>query len=311
MSFHESDISWQVLRQIVQGWVGTSAELAEVQPLEGGMINTTLCLTLKDGQRCVLKISPHRINRDYEREVQQLDLLRSVGLPVPQVYCLDIGSLEDPHSYILMEFVDGVDLAQARQQCSPDQYDQLQHHLAELVGLLHSQTSDSYRRVSSNDGGAFQSWPAFYRHVFDPIVHDVEKNHEIPPRARKQMRKVHDHLDRLISHADCPRLVHWDIWATNLLARPDPSGCWRICAVLDPNCKYAHAEAEIAYLDLFHTSTPAFLKTYQSKHRLDDGYHRVRKAIYQLYPLINDVHLYGHDYVKPLLAALDKTSELV
>src|SRR5262245_26432755 len=138
MSLHESDIVSQVLREIVQGWAGTSAELAEVQPLEGGMINTTLCLTLKDGKRCVLKISPHRINRDYEREVHQLDLLQSIGLPVPKVYALDIGSLEDPHSYILMEFVPGIDLSEARHSCTPEQFDDIQAHLAELVLRMHS-----------------------------------------------------------------------------------------------------------------------------------------------------------------------------
>src|SRR3954447_25504283 len=134
MSIHESDISWQVLRQIVQDWAGTSAELAEVKPLDGGMINTTLCLTLGDGQRAVLKISPHRVNRDYEREVHQLNLLRSMGIPTPEVYRLDIGSLDDPRSYILMEYIDACDLAEAKHRCTMSEFDDLQVHLAEIVG---------------------------------------------------------------------------------------------------------------------------------------------------------------------------------
>src|SRR5262245_59051046 len=122
---HESDISWHLLRRIVQDWAGASAELAEVKPLEGGVINTMLCRTLADGQRAVLKISPHRVNLDYQREAHQLDLLRSVGIPTPQVYQLKLGSLEDPHSYVLMQFVDGVDLAEAKHQCPTQQFDEL------------------------------------------------------------------------------------------------------------------------------------------------------------------------------------------
>jgi fructosamine-3-kinase len=80
--------------------------------------------------------------------------------------------------------------------------------------------------------------------------------------------------------------------------------------VLDPNCKYAHAEAEIAYMDLFHTSTQAFTKAYQQARRLDDEYHQIRKPIYQLYSLIDHVNLFGHDYVKPMLAALDRAASL-
>ncbi|HWP40350.1 MAG TPA: fructosamine kinase family protein [Tepidisphaeraceae bacterium] len=313
MSIHESDISWQVLRRIVQQWAGTSAELAEVKPLVGGMINTTLCLTLSDGQRVVLKISPHRVNRDYEREAHQLNLLRSLGIPTPRVYQLETGSLEDPHSLILMEYIDGVDLSEARRQCSAEQFDQLQQHLAEILRTMHAQTAGAYQRVlPGEDVRTFSNWPEFYRHLYDPIVHEVQKNPELGPRARKQIQKVHEKLDRLIAHSDSPRLVHWDVWSTNLLARPDASGRWRICAVLDPNCKYAHAEAEIAYIDLFNTCNHAFLKAYQQPgNRLDDSYHRMRKPVYQLYPLIHHVNLFGREYIKPMLAALDRVAGLL
>ena len=42
MPVQETDISWQVLRRIVHDWVGAAAELAEVKPLVGGCINTTV-----------------------------------------------------------------------------------------------------------------------------------------------------------------------------------------------------------------------------------------------------------------------------
>ena len=157
------------------------------------------------------------------------------------------------------------------------------------------------------DALAFSSWSAFYRHVYDPIWHEVEKSSFLPIKCRKQIARVHEKLDRLLAHDDCPRLVHWDIWSTNILCRPDVDGRWRVVALLDPNCKFAHAEAEIAYMELFHTITPAFMKAYQQARRLPDSYHRVRKPIYQLYPLVNHVHLFGQEYLKPLLSAVEKT----
>jgi fructosamine-3-kinase len=311
MSNSESDISWQLLRQIVQDWAGTSAELAEVKRLDGGVINTTLCLTLADASRVVLKISPHRVNRDYEREAHQLDLLRSLGIPTPRVLRLLTGSLEAPYSLILMEFVEGVNLLDAKKACSPEAFEALQHELAEIVLKMHSQLSPVYCRVTGDDPRTFEHWTEFYRHIYDPIVKEVEKNEELPRKARKQIARLHDRLDRLIVHDDVPRLVHWDIWATNLLAKCDEGGNWKITAVLDPNCKYAHAEAELAYMDLFHTSTPAFNRAYQRTHRLDEAYHRLRKPVYQLYPLMNHVQLFGNEYVKPMLGALEKAAALV
>lgn len=310
MSFQDSDISWQVLGRIVKDWAGDRAELAEVQGLDGGVINTTLRLVLNDGQRAVLKISPHRVNRDYEREAYQLDLLRSLGIPAPKVYRLECGSLDDPHSFILLEFMDGMDLMHAKKQCESGQFDELQRALAEVMLAMHRQTAEDYRRVNPLAGDGFANWVDFFRHVYDPIVHEVQKNMELPVKSRKQIGKVHEHLDRLIQHADVPRLVHWDVWSNNLLAAPNGDGNWKISAVLDPNCKFAHAEAEIAYMDLFHTCTPAFLKAYQAGMKLDEGYHRVRKPVYQLYSLLDHVNLFGHEYVKPMLAALEKVEKL-
>ena len=71
MSIQENDISWQVLRRIVHDWAGSAAELTEVKPLEGGCINTTLALMTAGGPRAVLKISPHRVNREFLREAEQ------------------------------------------------------------------------------------------------------------------------------------------------------------------------------------------------------------------------------------------------
>src|SRR5687767_6272593 len=152
------DISWQVLRQIVHDWAGTSAELDEVQPLEGGSISTTLALHTRGGTRAVLKITPHRVDRSYADEAAQLRLLRQVGLPVPEVYTCFIGSLDRPFSYLLMEFVGGCDLAAARSACDADEFERVQEELAETILRIHANTSTHYMRVSHDEPRRFESW---------------------------------------------------------------------------------------------------------------------------------------------------------
>jgi len=311
MAFQETDISWRILRRIVREWRGPAAELDEVKPLVGGCINTTLALHASDGARAVLKITAHRVNRQFLREAHQLRMLRELGLPAPKVLAVHIADLEEPNSYLLMEFVEGVNLAAARQLCGPAEFDAIQEHLAELVSALHAHTAPAYRREGDDDREQFDAWPDFYRHVYEPIWRDVERSPQIPGKLKKQIARVHERLDRLLAHDDCPRLTHWDIWSSNILVRPDSAGRWRVAALLDPNCKYAHAEAELAYMELFHTVTPAFLRAYRHTHHLGDGYHKLRKHIYQLYPLINHVHLFGHDYVRPLAAVVERVARLV
>src|SRR5205807_6413845 len=107
------------------------------------------------------------------------------------------------------------------------------------------------------------------------------------------------------------RLVHGDLWSANVLARQDHFGKWWVSGILDPMCKYAHTEGEIAYLELFHTVTPAFLRAYQSAHRLASEYHEVRKHVYQMYELINHVQLFGAEYLKPLQGTMEVVGRFV
>jgi protein-ribulosamine 3-kinase len=307
---HEIDISWTVLRRICKQWAGDSAELSEVRPLVGGCVNTTLLLALKDGQKAVLKICAHRVTSAFAHEAFQLEVLRKIGLPTPQVYTWKIGSLDDPFSYLLMEHLDGIDLHQARKAAAPEEFDHLQCHLADLVLMMHDQTGDGCGRVRRDAPGS-ATWVEFFRQVYDPILVELEKSKLISAKCFRQFQRIHQRLDRALPDIDRPRLMHWDLWAMNLLAARNGDGRWHISGVLDPNCKYGHAEAELAYMELFHTATSAFFKAYQRRHKLQLEYHQIRKPIYQLYALANHANLFGHEYAAPLTQAVERVSTLL
>ena len=262
MSLQDSDISWQMLRRIVHDWVGTSAELAEVKRLDGGCINTTLALTTQAGDRAVLKISPHRVNRQYLTEAYQLNILRAIGLPAPQVYVSTLGDLDDPISYLLMEFVDGIDLNHAREQCTDEQFDHLQMHLAELMLTLHNNTHETYTRLTEGEREEFTPGRPFTATSTIHTGTSARRTPRLPSRcARRSARSTS------ASNARRPRRLPAP-GALGRLVDQHPLQIRRARAMvglglLDPNCKYAHAEAEIAYMDLFHTITPAFLRAYQ------------------------------------------------
>ena len=311
MADHGDDISWRTLRCIVHDWVGTAAELAEVMPLHGGSINTTVALTTTGGDRAVLKIAQHRVDHSYVREAFQLNVLRGIGVPTPQVYSCKVGTLDEPYSYLLMEFIDGIDLAAAKNSCDASQFDHVQMHLADLMQTIHSQTHSHYTRLTDGERQEFLRWPEFYRTMYDGIWQEADKLAFLPVKTRKRIARIHERLDRFIEHADGPRLVHGDLWSSNVMARQDHFGKWWICAILDPNCKYGHSEAELAYMELFRTVTPAFLRAYQSTGRLTSDYHDVRKPIYQMYDLLNHLQLFGAEYLKPLMGVLENTERLV
>ncbi len=302
----ENDVSWQVLRRILQQWAGSSAELQEVRTLGGGSIYNTLLLTARDGLTAVLKLSSHRVNREVEREAHQLKTLGALGLPVPKVHEYHLATLDCPHSWLLLEYIDAMDLHEVRDAITPQEYQVVQEELADFCVLLHNTTARYYQRDGDAETPRFRSWPRFFHHIYDSIWRDVRTAKILPLEAKRQMGRLHEQLDELLEHHDRPRLIHGDFWSANILVRQHNHGHWHVAALLDPNLKFAHAESELAYLELFHTITPEFLKRYHKTHDSDDSYFKYRKDLYHVYDLLDHVHLFGNEYVKPFVATLDK-----
>ena len=311
MPLQESDISWALLHRIVADWLGNAVQLTGVRPLDGGSMSTTLCLSLKDRPKAVLKIASHRVVLEYEQEAYQLNYLRDLGLPTPEVHVCQVANLDFPYSYILMEHMEGIPLSQAKQDCTEDEFDHIQMHLADLVLAMHARTSSTYARVEDGQADGTKSFLEFFHLMYDPIWEQVATTKLVTPGLRRRIASIHAHLDTLLAHDDRPRLMHGDLWSANLLVNKDSRGKWWVSAVLDPNCRYSHYEIELAYLDLFRTVTPAFLRAYEQTHRLGKDYHERRKLVYQLYPLLNHVHLFGAKYIQPLTVMAERVAGLI
>lgn len=286
-------------------------ELTGVRPLEGGSMSTTLCLSLKDRKNVVLKIAPHRVVPEYEQEAYQLNYLRDLGLPTPKVHVCQVASLDFPHSYILMQHMDGIPLAQAKQDLTADEFDHIQMHLADLVLAMHARTNATYVKVADGMEEGTRSFLDFFHMIYDPIFADVLHSREVPPGLRRRLASIHEHLPELLAQHDKPRLIHGDLWSANLLANKDARGKWWVSAVLDPNCRFSHSEIELAYLELFRTVTPAFMRAYEQTHPLGAEYHTRRKLVYQLYPLLNHVRLFGAKYVQPLSVMAERVAGIL
>lgn len=301
------DVSWQTLRRIARSWAGDSVEIEEVRHLHGGSVSNTMAIVLNTGEKAVLKISPHRVDRSVAREAQQLSHLRVIGVPVPAVYRWKLGDLDEPDSFLLMEHVEGIDLAKAKAQCSTAEFEALQDDLARIVLVMHGQTSDVYMRVGTTgaEGAEFAEWPAFFRSVYDGMWRELEKDSATEKSCRKAFNKVHDALPKLLTHGDVPRLVHWDLWSANVLAAPGKEG-WKVTAILDPMCKYAHAEVELAYLEMFQTVNGAFMRRYKRELKLDEGYAALRREVYQLYFLMDHAAFFGGQYHGKLAEAAER-----
>jgi protein-ribulosamine 3-kinase len=97
-----------------------------------------------------------------------------------------------------------------------------------------------------------------------------------------------------------PSLVHGDLWSGNYLIAEDESPY-----LIDPAVYYGHREMDIAMSALFGGFGDDFYRAYNEAYKLNDNW-KNRIELWNLYPLLVHVNLFGMSYVPQLQASLKK-----
>jgi fructosamine-3-kinase len=102
------------------------------------------------------------------------------------------------------------------------------------------------------------------------------------------------------SYRPVPSLLHGDLWGGNWSA--DASGN---PVVFDPAVYYGDREADIAMTRLFGGFGPGFYTAYQSEWPLDQAA-GTRRALYNLYHVLNHLNLFGGGYAQQAAGMIDR-----
>jgi fructosamine-3-kinase len=94
-----------------------------------------------------------------------------------------------------------------------------------------------------------------------------------------------------------PALLHGDLWSGNYLVDDQGSA-----TLVDPAVYYGNREAEIAFTHLFGGFQPNFYQGYTEAMPLENSFQE-RVPLYNLYPLMVHVNLFGSGY----LGAVERT----
>lgn len=123
----------------------------------------------------------------------------------------------------------------------------------------------------------------------------------LPPRTRMRIDALAARLDRWIDDDAKPSLIHGDLWGGNILSRGD-----RITGLIDPALYFADPEIELAFMTLFGSVGEAFFRSYGERLQLRPGFFEARCDLYNLYPLLVHVRLFGGSYVAQVERTLDR-----
>ncbi|MEC9367723.1 MAG: fructosamine kinase family protein [Pseudomonadota bacterium] len=262
------------------------------EPMPVGFGLMGLHVRLADGREVAVKAGKPRKAGHLLLEASMLnDLARLTELPVPEV-------LHAEDDLLLMSWIDGG---------TGSLTDKAQSHAAELLAELHALRFDSFGYEHDTAIGPLtqpnpssSSWISFFRdHRLLHMSGKAADSGALPAPLHMRLQEFAGHLGDYLTEPSHPSLIHGDVWSGNVLSRDG-----RITGLVDPALSWSHPEIELAFTTLFGTFTRPFFDAYDALVGIDRGFHEVRKDIYNLYPLLVHVRLFGGSYLAPIDATL-------
>lgn len=269
------------LQQPVRSW----------HALAGGMISQVLRVDLTHGGSIVAKVGDG--GHDLTTEAYMLRYLREhTDLPAPAV-------LRAEANLLLMEYVPG----------RIEWEGEALRHLGELLARCHLVSSPSYGLERDTLNGPLRqpnpqmkSWIAFFREQrLLYMIGVARESGHLPAALEHRLLRMADEVERFLIEPSAPSLIHGDMWRTNVIMRAG-----RVAGVLDPALYYAHNEMELAYMTLFSGTGEEFFDAYASHISIEKDFYSTRRHIYNLYPLLAHLILFGEKYLEPIHAALQR-----
>ncbi|MGA7328731.1 MAG: fructosamine kinase family protein [Rhodomicrobium sp.] len=250
--------------------------LRDWTPLTGGDLSQILSIRLDDGREAIVKSGSRS-----QAEARMLNAISETGAPAPAVLAVSEGVL------VLERLPSDGSLGEAR------------HSLGRAAATLHSTKGQHYGWPEDYafgpvpiPNGWTESWPLFWaeRRL---LVHTPY----LPSALARRMELLAAELPNRLPAQPSPSLLHGDLWSGNILAAENS-----ISGLIDPACYYGHAEVDIAMLCLFASPSGAFYEAYGA---LEEG-HEERLNLYQLWPALVHLRLFGNTYLGLVESLLSK-----
>jgi fructosamine-3-kinase len=270
--------------------------VAGARPLAGGDINQAFEVALEDGRRVFVKTNPRSPRGMFAAEARGLGWLAEArALRVPAV--LAASTPDDGPQFLALELVGSGAPARAFEDRLGRGLAALHRHGAPGFGLDH----DNFVGRLPQENGAAPTWAEFYRdRRLAPQLAQAAAAGLASARMRRAFDRLFAELPDLVGPAEPPARLHGDLWGGNLLVDESGAPC-----LIDPAVYGGHREIDLAMMRLFGGFGARVFEAYDEAWPLADG-HEERVALYQLYPLMVHVNLFGGGYVGSVESMLDR-----
>jgi protein-ribulosamine 3-kinase len=270
--------------KVLHDHTGSPQKIINYSYIGGGNINNAVKLATSS-KSYFLKWNQDLGDTDlFEKETDGLDTLSKGPIKVPSVYAY---SKINETPYLLLEYLE---------KGSPKKT--FWEGFGEKLAHLHQITKQSYGYHLNNHIGRLpqqNDWKSNWIDFFVECRLEVQlsmavDSHLIDSSTASNLRSIYSKFEKLIP-TEPASLLHGDLWSGNFMVGPDGNA-----AIFDPAVYYGNREIEIAFTHLFGGFDSRFYESYMQTYPLEADFDE-RIDIYNLYPLLVHVNLFGSSYL--------------
>ncbi|GLC31720.1 phosphotransferase family protein [Clostridium omnivorum] len=284
-SITKSKLTSEQINMMTRQAFGNRTKPEIITELADGYFNTAYMLTLTNGFKTVLKVSPPKevVVMRYEKnimetEVYVLNKIKSLGdMPTPKVFYYDQSGEIIKNDFFFMEFVDGVPLNKIRSELTEEQYREISSELGGIARKIHS-IEGSYFGYISQDDKKFDTWDQAFLCMIKELLADAIDARVILPYDYDKIYNMIYEKREVLNIVKMPSLVHKDLWDGNIFIDPKTS---KITGILD--CERAiYGDALLDPVCGFLLNNKDFMQSYKGRIYLEKE-EEIRAVLYQIY----------------------------
>ena len=271
--------------------------VSQVRALSGGDISRAFAVTLADGREVFVKTNRRAPPGGPSGGPSGMFTAEGWGLR----WLAEAGALRVPAVIAVHERFLVLELVRVGERSRSFHED-----LGRGLAALHRAAAPGFGLAHDNFIGSLPQsnrpaprWSEFYaRERIEPQLRRATEAGRVTPGQQRAMGRLLDRLDTLVGPDEPPARLHGDLWSGNLLCTEDGAPC-----LIDPAVYGGHREVDLAMMRLFGGFSARTFGAYEESFKLADG-HAERVSLYQLYPLLVHLNLFGSSYLTSIESAL-------
>lgn len=268
------------------------ADVRGARPVSGGDVNRAWRVALSDDTDVFVKSRDDAPPGFFEREAEGLAWLAGAGaLSTPAVRA--VGPSDAP--FLALDWIDAA-------PPTPD----FDARLGRGLAALHASGAAAFGAERDNwigplpqENAPAPTWAEFYAaRRLAPQLRRARDAGRLDADCAARMDALCARLPQLVGDPEPPARLHGDLWGGNLLRDARGLPC-----LVDPAAYGGHREVDLAMMRLFGGFAERSFAAYDEAFPLAPGCDE-RVPLYQLYPLLVHVNLFGGGYAAALERAL-------